>query len=49
VWGYQDQDIWKNFSAWLEANEIIEPGFDWQAAYTNEFVEAVPANEEATE
>lgn len=39
-WGYQRPEVWSGFSAWLEENEIIEPGFDHEAAYTNQFVEA---------
>lgn len=40
VWGYQRPEVWEGFSGWLEENGIIEPGFDYDAAYTNQFVEA---------
>lgn len=39
VWGYQRPEVWTGFSAWLEEHGIIEPGFDAEAAYTNQFVE----------
>lgn len=38
-WGYQRPEVWEGFSGWLEDNGIIEPGFDDDAAYTNQFVE----------
>jgi ABC-type nitrate/sulfonate/bicarbonate transport system substrate-binding protein len=38
-WGYQRPEVWEGFSGWLEDNGIIEPGFDYDAAYTNQFVE----------
>ncbi len=30
-WGYQRPEVWTGFSAWLEDNGIIEPGFDPEA------------------
>ncbi|HEY0217037.1 MAG TPA: ABC transporter substrate-binding protein [Cellulomonas sp.] len=39
-WGYQRPEVWEGFSGWLTDNGIIEPGFDDDAAYTNQFVEA---------
>ncbi|HEY0186831.1 MAG TPA: ABC transporter substrate-binding protein [Cellulomonas sp.] len=39
-WGYQRPEVWTDFTAWLEDNAIIESGFDVEAAYTNQFVEA---------
>lgn len=40
-WGYQREEVWSGFSTWLEENGIIDPGFDWASAYTNQFVEGV--------
>lgn len=38
-WGWQTDTVWGGFTQWLEDAGIVEPGFDWKAAYTNEFVE----------
>lgn len=43
VWGYQRDEVWANFTAWLTDHEIIEPGFDYAAAYTNQFAEGATA------
>ncbi len=47
-WGYQKDSIWKGFTSWLEENKVIDAGFDWESAYTNQFVDAVPADLLAT-
>ncbi len=38
-WGYQRDEVWRDFSAWLADHDIIADGFDYAAAYTNQFVE----------
>lgn len=43
VWGYQREEVWAGFTGWLEDHEIIEPGFDYAAAYTNQFAEGAAA------
>lgn len=40
-WGWQDETLWRDFSGWLEDAGIIGAGFDYSAAYTNTFVDAV--------
>ncbi|SDB85990.1 ABC-type nitrate/sulfonate/bicarbonate transport system, substrate-binding protein [Sanguibacter gelidistatuariae] len=43
VWGYQRDEVWANFTGWLEDHKIIDPGFDYAAAYTNQFAEGAAA------
>lgn len=44
-WGYQRPEVWEKFSGWLTENQIIEPGFDYASAYTNQFVDTVQAED----
>lgn len=37
-WGHQDRAVWDRFVGFLETEEIVEPGFDTDAAYTNRFL-----------
>lgn len=37
-WGHQQADVWNRFVEFLEDNDLIEPGFDTGAAWTNEFL-----------
>ncbi|MGP7961421.1 ABC transporter substrate-binding protein [Sanguibacter sp. A247] len=38
-WGRQEEATWTAFVAFLEANELIAPGFDTAAAWTNELLD----------
>lgn len=37
-WGVQDAETWAGFVGFLEREELIEPGFDTDAAWTNDYL-----------
>lgn len=37
-WGEMNEKLWKNFSKWMLDNNLINKQFDYQNAYTNEFL-----------
>lgn len=37
--GYMKEEIWKNFTKWMEDSELIAGGFEIDKAYTNEFLD----------
>ena len=37
-WGYQDREVWQNYSDWMYESDLIESELDVDAAFTNDFL-----------
>lgn len=37
-WGYQDREVWQNYSDWMYESDLIESVLDVDAAFTNDFL-----------
>lgn len=37
-WGEQKLEVWKNYSEWMEKNNLLEGKFDPKAAFTNDYL-----------